>query len=168
MNGLPSFTLYPLTEAHGSAICSWRYEPPYDVYNFPSWETMLERREQFADPVIRDEQFAAVLAAGEATAGLEVPELAGFAQFFPLIGVTRIGLGLHPALRGRGWGEAFVRAIADEAKRRQPDHDIDLEVAVWNERARRVYERAGFVVTDRYVVQTPSGVNEVYCMVYEP
>lgn len=148
----------PLTEQDGQDICAWRYEPPYDLYAFPGWEAMLRDGYEFADPRIREEQYAAVRSRDGG--------LIGFAQFFPLSGVTRLGLGMRPELCGKGLGAAFVRAIVEEARRRKPDDEIDLEVLTWNERARRCYERAGFRVTDTYERGTPTGAAWFHCMVY--
>ncbi|GIP40336.1 hypothetical protein J31TS4_36160 [Paenibacillus sp. J31TS4] len=153
----PEFVIKPMSEEDARAICTWRYEPPYDLYNWSPWEELLRREEEFADPAIREAQYRSVRAEGV---------LCGFVQYFPMSGNTRIGLGLHPDWRGKGYGAAFVRALAEEAARLQPAHSIDLEVLVWNERARAVYERAGFAVTDRYVRSTPTGPAEFYCMVY--
>jgi RimJ/RimL family protein N-acetyltransferase len=150
--------LVPMTEEHARQICRWRYEGEYAVYNAASWEEMAERGEEFADPDIRARQyFSAVDDNGE---------LCGFAQFFPLVGVTRIGLGLRPDLCGRGLGSRFAAMIASEARRRKPGDEIDLEVFTWNRRAIRAYEKAGFVRTDTYVRPTPAGPAEFHCMVY--
>lgn len=148
-----------MTETDGRAICEWRYEPPYDIYTSEPWETMAARAFEFADPDIRKAQYASVEDEGG--------ELIGFAQFFPIVGVTRIGLGLRPDRCGQGYGLPFVKAIVAEAKRRAPDDEIDLEVLVWNGRARKVYEKAGFRLTDTYVRYTPTGLAEFHCMVYE-
>ncbi|WJH35833.1 GNAT family N-acetyltransferase [Paenibacillus sp. CC-CFT747] len=156
--GVP-FRLVPMEEEHAREICTWRYDPPYDLYNWKNWEEMQENGEEFADPFIRKEQYRAVLD--------EHGQLAGFAQFFPMVGVTRLGLGMKPQLCGSGSGTAFVRAIAREAVRLNPGHEIDLEVLVWNERAQRAYEKAGFRRTDAYERLTPTGPADFYCMVYE-
>ncbi len=160
MNHGKVFTLRPLSETDGRQICGWRYEPPYDEYNWPEWERMAADGIEFADPAIRQEQYCAVYD--------EEAELCGFAQFFPLAGVTRLGLGLRPDLCGRGLGQAFVEAVVREAARRAPDNEIDLEVLVWNHRALKVYEKAGFVRTDTYERMTPAGMKAVHCMVYMP
>lgn len=149
------YHIRPMTEQDAEKICSWRYAPPYDFYNWPSWGDMQRDRHEFGDSQLRAEQYAAVCNA-------ESDELVGFAQFFPLAGVTRLGLGMRPDLCGSGQGPAFARAIAEEALRRRPIDEIDLEVHVWNERARQAYERAGFVVTDTYqkeVAKQSSGSN---------
>lgn len=159
----PVFQLVPMTETHAREICRWRYEPPYDIYAWKSWPELVQRREEIGDPIIRDEQYASVLLGPE-----DAAPLAGFAQFFPLEGWVRLGLGMQPGLRGRGWGAAMVGAIVREAQRRYPDRAVDLEVLVWNRRAVRTYERAGFVIEDEYDRPTPTGAGRFYCMVYRP
>ncbi|WP_426450079.1 GNAT family N-acetyltransferase [Paenibacillus sp. S-38] len=153
-----AFRLAPFTEEHGRLVCAWTYPPPYDLYNWKPWETMLASGEEFADPEIREKQYRSVLD-GEG-------RLAGFAQLFPMAGVTRLGLGLRPDLRGTGLGAPFVRAIAEEALRQNPGHEIDLEVLTWNTRAIRTYEKAGFDITDTYERMTPNGPAEFHCMVW--
>lgn len=156
----PHYRVMPLTEEQAAVLCEWRYEPPYTFYHWLSWADMQAQGREFGDPDIRRLQYAAVLDAGG--------DFIGFAQFFPLVGVTRLGLGLRPDLCGRGAGLAFVQAIVREAIRRAPDHEIDLEVNDWNERAIAVYERAGFVVGDRYELPGAGGPQRVLCMTYEP
>ncbi|TDF92141.1 GNAT family N-acetyltransferase [Paenibacillus piri] len=155
-----SLRIVPLIEDHCRDICTWSYPPPYDVYNWRPWETMLSEQEEFADPELREKQYRAVVD--------EQGFLLGFAQFFPMQGVTRLGLGMRPDLCGQGLGVEFVRAIAAEAKQKAPANEIDLEVLSWNIRAFRVYRKAGFVHTDTYDRMTPTGRNLFYCMVWRP
>ncbi|MBB3113796.1 RimJ/RimL family protein N-acetyltransferase [Paenibacillus phyllosphaerae] len=156
-----SYHIAPLTAAHAESLCSWRYEPPYDFYRWLSWEEIQAQGREFGDPDIRRDQYAAALD--------EHGQLVGFAQFFPLLGVTRLGLGLRPDLCGQGSGIALVRVVVAEALRRSPSHEIDLEVHSWNRRAIRVYERAGFAITDTYELPAPGGSTfEVHCMTYSP
>jgi len=158
----------PLTLAHAQALCEWRYPSPYDIYNWPDWESMQREKIEFADPHIREQQYAAVLD--------EDAKLVGFVQFFPIVGVTRLGLGLHPALcgqsavrgTGKGRGVSFVKLLVQEAARRAPQNEIDLEVLTWNTRAIRAYERTGFHITDTYEKMTPTGKALFHCMVYDP
>jgi ribosomal-protein-alanine N-acetyltransferase len=54
-----------------------------------------------------------------------------------------IGLGMRPDLTGRGLGLAFVQAGLDFARQASVPTTFMLLVYTWNERAIRVYERAG-------------------------
>jgi RimJ/RimL family protein N-acetyltransferase len=152
------FRFVPMTEADGRQISEWAYPAPYEIYSGSGWEQMAERQEDYADPMVRSQQFSSVRNGNG--------ELCGFAQFFPIVGVTRLGLGLRPDLCGQGIGTTFVQAIAREAKRRSPANEVDLEVLVWNERAIRTYEKAGFQRTDTYNRMTPTGMDTFHCMVY--
>lgn len=150
--------IVPLTEEHGKLICTWSYPPPYHVYNWPSWEHMVKEELDYADPKVRAEQYFAVVD------GMQ--RLCGFVQFFPIIGVTRLGLGLHPDLVDKGLGSPFVALLVQEVKQRTPHNEIDLEVLTWNIRAQRTYRNAGFTITDTYIRMTPSGLAAFHCMVY--
>ncbi|MFB9330760.1 GNAT family N-acetyltransferase [Paenibacillus aurantiacus] len=154
------YRVTPLTEAQAAALSEWRYEPPYTFYHWLSWADMQAQEREFGDPAIRREQYAAVLDADGT--------FIGFAQFFPLTGVTRLGLGMRPDLCGRGAGLAFVQTIVREAMRRAPGDEIDLEVHDWNMRAITIYERAGFVISDRYELTLAGSPQTVLCMVYAP
>lgn len=148
----------PMNIRHCQDICTWVYEPPYDIYQWNAWAQMEEDAEEFADQEIRETQYISVMS--------EEGLLVGYAQLFPLVGVTRLGLGMRPELCGQGLGAEFVRAIVQEARSRRPDDEIDLEVLAWNERAKRAYEKAGFAETDRYERPTPMGPMEFICMVH--
>jgi ribosomal-protein-alanine N-acetyltransferase len=153
-----SWHIVPLTEEHGKRICTWTYPPPYHIYNWPSWEHMVKEGQEYANSLVREDQYAAVIDGRD--------ELCGYVQFFPIVGVTRLGLGLHPDLLGQGLGSKLVSLIVQEAKKRTPGHVIDLEVFTWNIRAQRSYIKAGFILTDTYVRMTPNGFGAFYCMVY--
>lgn len=53
---------------------------------------------------------------------------------------------IGPAGRGRGLGTEAVRLLMDYAFTHLPLHRIELEVYAFNPRARRVYDKVGFVV----------------------
>ncbi|MGR6765572.1 GNAT family N-acetyltransferase [Paenibacillus sp. T2-29] len=157
---ISNYRIVPMDEHQAAEICEWRYDPPYNIYGWLPWEQMKALEVEFGSPTLRQEQYVAVLD--------EENELTGFAQYFPMVGVTRLGLGMHPERCGHGTGSDFVRAIAEEARRRHPQNEIDLEVLTWNQRAIRAYKTAGFELTDTYERQTPDGRKPFYCMVYRP
>lgn len=157
----PQFNIVPMEEIHGADICTWRYDSPYDIYSWLPWEQMKALDVEFGNPVLRAEQYVSLVD--------DKGVLTGFAQYFPLQGVTRLGVGMRPDLCGKGYGKSFVLTIVDEARRRKPENEIDLEVLTWNTRAIRAYQKSGFVITDLYEKMTPGGISKpYYCMVYRP
>lgn len=155
---VPEFHIVALDEQHAAQICSWCYEPPYDIYSWLPWEQMQAIGFEFGDTDLRTQQYVSVVD--------EHNLLCGFAQLFPLEGVTRLGIGMRPDLCGHGLGISFVGSIVAEAQRRAPGNIIDLEVLTWNGRAIAAYQKSGFTITDRYERRTPEGIQTFYCMIY--
>ena len=155
------FRLCPMTEQDGSRISEWRYPPPYDRYRWPPWERMRQEEREFGDPAIRAAQYLSVR-------GEHDGELAAYVQLFPLDRAIRIGLGLRPDLCGLGLGRDVVRLAVQEARKRRPDAEIDLEVEAWNRRAVKVYEKASFVLSDTYERMSEHGIVHILCMVWRP
>lgn len=154
------FELRPMSEEDGRRICEWRYPPPYDRYRWPAWDVMEREGREFADASIRAAQYLSIYERGGG--------LAAYVQLFPLDRTTRIGLGLRPDLCGNGLGKEVVRMAVDEARRRRPEAEIDLEVETWNVRAVKAYEKAGFVAEDEYGKRAAHGIVRVLCMVWRP
>jgi ribosomal-protein-alanine N-acetyltransferase len=150
--------LVSMTEEDGRVICEWRYPPPYDRYRWPRWETMAEQGKEFADCRIRKEQYLSV----RDGAGI----LVGYVQLFPMERTLRLGMGLRPDYCGLGLGPILTGLAVEEARSREPEAEIDLEVEQWNRRAIRAYEKAGFVITDEYERRASHGKVSVYCMVW--
>lgn len=124
-------SIEPASDAVFRELETWRYAPPYDFYDGD------------VEPVLNPERyFAARDASGE---------LVGFYYFEEQPPDLDYGLGLRPDLVGRGLGLAFFRAGIAFAHERYRPRRVRLHVAEFNERARRVYERAGFEVVSRHV-----------------
>ena len=114
------------------AVAAWHYEPPYDFYDFRADPEDLE---EILDPVRREGDYHAVDLDGR---------LAGFFSFKVHGDAVEIGLGLRPDLAGRGLGLEFVEAGLEFARATFRPASFWLDVATWNGRAKKVYERAGF------------------------
>jgi RimJ/RimL family protein N-acetyltransferase len=115
-----------------SEVMSWQYDAPYEFYSGDG------------EPPLNPERFFA--------ARDERGELVGFFYFERRGEALFYGLGLRPELTGKGLGLDFVHAGLRFARRRyRPTARVILDVASFNERAIKVYERAGFEVTGRHV-----------------
>ena len=120
----------PLAPEEAALLDAWRYDPPYDFYNGED------------EPVLNPERFFVVR---------DGDELVGFYYFDAKEDIVEIGLGLRPDLTGKGLGlEFFLDGVAF-AHERFPGRRVTLNVAVFNERAITVYERAGFRRTGQHV-----------------
>ena len=109
----------------------WRYPPPYDFYDGD------------ADPIVNPERHF--------EARDENDGLVGFYYFEEKPPDLDYGLGLRPDLTGLGLGLEFFLAGLSFARERYRPERVFLHVAEFNERARRVYERAGFRVVSSHV-----------------
>lgn len=119
------------TNASLAEVATWRYEPPFDFYN------------DDGKPVRNPERFFAVRD--------ENGRLVGSLYFEERESGVFYGLGMRPDLTGRGLGLAFVRLGLEFAHEQFPGRPVILDVADFNERARKVYERAGFYITGSHV-----------------
>lgn len=74
--------------------------------------------------------------------------------------IVDIGLGIKPELTGNGLGQAFLLEILDYIRKNISVKTVRLGVASFNERAKKVYEKAGFVQTKIYDQPTNGSVYE--------
>jgi RimJ/RimL family protein N-acetyltransferase len=121
----------PMTAADLAELATWRYEPPYDFYDGDQEE-----------PLNPERFFAARDDGGE---------LIGFYYYEPVGAALDYGLGLRPDLTGQALGLDFFRSGLEFARERYRPGLIRLHVAAFNERAIKVYERAGFREVGRHV-----------------
>jgi [ribosomal protein S18]-alanine N-acetyltransferase len=124
-------TIAPASAAAIDEIVNWQYGPPFELYDGDGIPP--NNPERFFE--VRDER-------GELT-GFYYFERRGDAVFY--------GLGLRPDLTGRALGEQFVRDGLAFARERFGTRKIILDVAAFNDRAIKVYERTGFRETGRSV-----------------
>lgn len=129
---LSRFSIGEMSQEDAEAVAAWHYEPPYDFYDF---EADAEDLEEILDPVRRAGDYHSVHAGGE---------LVGFFSFKRHGDAVEIGLGLRPDLTGAGIGLEFVEAGMAHARWAFAPRIFWLDVATFNERAKKVYERAGF------------------------
>lgn len=150
------FTFTPLNEADARQIQTWRYEEPYTIYSYtPSEESLAELLEPRSPYyAVRNElgELIGFFCYGTAAQPWEnaVPALYSEEQ------TLDIGLGLRPDLTGKGLGLAFVNAGLAFAREEFAPGSFRLFVLSFNERAIRVYERAGFARVREFVQPNPT------------
>jgi ribosomal-protein-alanine N-acetyltransferase len=160
------FTFAPMSAEDVRAISAWHYEEPYSVYdmghdvdNTDIENELLDRRSPHY--AVRDEEGELLGFFGFGSAsevwGNEEPYL-----YVPNIEekMIPVGLGMRPDLTGNGLGLAFVNAGLDFARKEFAPDSFRLYVMPFNERAIRVYERAGFVRVGTYMQQYDGGERE--------
>ena len=139
----------PMSERQARAVAGWRSDPPYDFYDLV---VDPEDLAELLDPAQRKDRFFAVLG--------DLGDLIGFFEFRREGDAVEVGLGLRPDLTGRGRGLPFLLAGLAVARGRYASARFQLTVAAFNERAIRVYERAGFRRGESYRHRTNGGVHE--------
>jgi len=128
--------LVPLTRAHAEDLATWRYEPPYDVYDLAGADP-----EELLDPALG---FHAVLA-GDLLIGFRSfgadGRVPGWAYDDAALDT---GGGLRPSLTGHGLGRAAIRAGLEHGRATYAPPAFRVTVASSNVRALRTVESLGF------------------------
>jgi RimJ/RimL family protein N-acetyltransferase len=124
-------TIKPATPQTFAELGTWRYDAPYEFYDVDQ------------DPVLNPERYYGAIG--------EDDTLVGFYYFEEKDEAVEIGLGLRPDLTGQGLGSEFFRLGLDFARSHFRAAKVILNVAAFNERAIKVYERAGFRETGRHM-----------------
>jgi len=144
-----AFSIRAFTGEDAEAVGTWRYPPPYGVYD------LREDPEQDDDMRTAANWGVSWFAVDDGDG-----ELIGYVEFHDLDGEVELGLGMRPDRTGLGLGAAFVEAAMAFARDRWVPRSFGLDVFPWNERAIRSYERAGFSRGEVYVRRFDGG-NEV-------
>ncbi|MDQ3864072.1 MAG: GNAT family N-acetyltransferase [Actinomycetota bacterium] len=130
---MPVYRFRQMSDEDAREISRWQYDPPYDFYDATSDPGDLE---ELLDPDRREGAYFSAFDEGGA--------LVGFFQFEREGATVDVGLGLRPDLTGQGLGVGYLLAGLEFARERFAPERFTLSVATFNERAIRVYERAGF------------------------
>jgi ribosomal-protein-alanine N-acetyltransferase len=142
------FIFAPMNEEYANTVSKWHYDGVYSFYDMAADEDdlrILMDTNNWRD-IIRS-----VLN--------EDDELVGWAAFYTEKDEFWLSLGLRPDLTGRGLGDEFVtQCLEHAASQHESTKDtIKLHVALFNQRAIKVYQRAGFVEINRTVRDTHIG-----------
>lgn len=127
------YTIRPLRWRDALTISRWHYDGQYAYYDM----NML--------PVVAIHTLLRLVGVTIYYAAFDGQHaLIGFFSFVRHGETVEIGLALRPDLTGKGMGLEFVREGMAFARQTFQAARFSLTVATFNQRARRVYERAGF------------------------
>lgn len=135
-------------------ISNWHYEGVYKFYNL---EEDLEDFDEFMNEETRQTTFSVY----------EDSKLIGFFSYQKIDHEISIGLGLKPELTGKGKGEGFLNHIIEFIKSNLLFESITLEVACFNERAIKAYQKVGFIPINVYKQKTNGSVYDYLHMEYK-
>ncbi|RKJ40518.1 N-acetyltransferase [Acutalibacter sp. 1XD8-33] len=138
--------ILPMAPEHAAQIAAWRYPGEYALYNWPEGEPPCNLLDSGSYVLLN--QTGGLVGFYQFGAEARIPT-EGASPYLP--GFLDMGLGLRPDLCGLGLGKSFVLAGMDFAQSRLRAESLRLTVAAFNLRARKVYERCGFVAVGEAV-----------------
>ncbi|MCR8842067.1 GNAT family N-acetyltransferase [Paenibacillus sp. SC116] len=151
-----------MNKEHAATICTWEYADPYSIYSMDdSNECICE--------LMNDEYFCALDSDNQLVGFICIGNPARVPGGYP-VGIYEhqdrvdIGLGLRPDCTGGGNGLEFLLQGIDYLKQNTNVLKLQLVVATFNERAIKVYERAGFVRGMRFMSRVGNNQAEFLSM----
>jgi RimJ/RimL family protein N-acetyltransferase len=145
--------LRPITADDVGQILTWRYEPPYDIYNMGSGMVDAIELAEAIDYFLRPQYYF------QSMLRQPVGELAAFCSFgqdgqvaggdYSALAID-IGMGVHPQYTGRGLGYTFAGAAIAFALENYNPPRLRVTIAEFNRRAQKVWERHNFAPVQRF------------------
>jgi [ribosomal protein S18]-alanine N-acetyltransferase len=160
-----NYTVQPLTATDARQMLSWRYEPPYHIYDVvPPTLTAAQIEREIAFLVNPANCYFAVTENAEGASGQGSGELLAFCCFgldaqvpgydYAQQDALDIGLGMHPQKIGQGRGHRFLMAILAHARCLYTPETYRATIATFNHRSQRMFLRAGFTPVASFVSTT--------------
>lgn len=138
---LNGFIFRPMDAPHARQVLQWKYDPPYDSYNFHEDQIELGIR-YLLDPA--NAYFTLHNLSGTLVAyccyGADAQVPGGDYELDAL----DVGLGMRPDLTGKGNGIIYVQSVLDYARQTYHPARFRVTIAEFNLRAQRTWQKAGF------------------------
>lgn len=154
MEQFKNMKIETLSQHNAEAIANdWHYE---GVYSFYDMTEDPEDFEEIISPGLRGGRYFQVV---------NDDELTGYFCIEPLSArKAEIGLGLKPDLTGQGLGLSFLKLIEHFVLQHQKYQTLVLSVVAFNERAIKVYIKAGYVKVGTEMVASNNSEYEFILM----
>jgi ribosomal-protein-alanine N-acetyltransferase len=129
-----------MTIDYAARITEWTYENEYSIYSFQKNDATVGElmNGDYYVCLDRGNDLVGYFCFGKSA---QIPTVEKDAYNFEMLD---IGLGMQPARCGKGHGYLFVKAGLDFALKEFNLQQLRLTVALFNQRAIRVYEKIGF------------------------
>jgi len=129
-------------------ISKWKYETEYSIYSMDESEELLNELLDGSYFSVRDnDNLIGYFCFGKAA---QIPVKVA-TEFYLDSSFTDIGLGVKPALCGKGLGQEFLLSGMEFAREKLGAKKFRLTVASFNKRAIKVYERVGFFKVGSFI-----------------
>ena len=145
--------IVPYTLEHAKIISTWNYEPPYDVYNFPTYEYMETHNSSFLD--IESMTYHSIINDNN--------ELIAVCNLSEEEDQVFFGISINPIYCWKGLSKVILPMIIKHANELY-HKPLYLQVRVWNERAIKAYQNNGFTIIARALLKTETGPAVFYIM----
>lgn len=129
------------------AICSWQYEPPYDVYNYMSFDEAVKND----SPLLKRENKDNYICFWKNDT------LIAYLNIYKSEDKIFLGIGISPDFCSKSLGKVYLKKGIEVACERYLNSDIWVQVRSWNIRAIKCYESCGFKEKYREVIKDRFG-----------
>lgn len=125
-----------LNQHNVQEIIKWKYNYPYDCYNYPEYNILKEQNWAIVNPKKCKKQFTGFFLKKELIAYFRIQTIKDY---------LLLGLGLKPEYCGKRLGKKIISKYIDYVKENYRDFDtIRLSVRKFNIRAIKCYKSLGF------------------------
>ncbi len=141
------YTISPLSEENAREITTWRYDPPFDLYDLaPQYLSEFINPEYYYHQVLNEKGYLV----GYCCYGLDA-QVPGGEYLVNTPEVLDIGVGMKPNLTGAGRGHKFVSAILEYASERFTPSRFRVTVADFNHRSLKTFGKHGFKESHHFI-----------------
>ena len=156
-----SYTVSEMTVEDAKKIGTWKYAPPYSIYSMTDDpESIEELTDGTYYSVYNNDELIGYFCYGKNT---QVP--GGIKEgLYADENLIDIGLGLRPDLTGKGHGLCFFTTGLDFGKHKYGRKPFRLTVATFNQRAIKLYEKAGFQMVAQFINKRGEKETEFFVM----